>query len=207
MSSMVAVRLILVVTLALACGGAPTPMAPSDVGATGTSDADRLEDELGGRVGLMAFFDSNSDATIANALKAHSIGFARDDETLTECESTFPDDDRATWHAFDGEFYFIDSSGRPSRAYKYLPPVVAAERIESCQGSVGRWGDAEDESNDCDGGHMIGSQLGGCGGAGQPGPAGRQLQPGQLGTDREQGGRLCFTTRRAHPVRGARRLR
>jgi hypothetical protein len=59
---------------------------------------------------------------------------------------------------------FIESSGRPNRAYKYLPPIVEAPRITACQTTVGQWGDAEQPSNDYDGGHMIGSQLGGYGG-------------------------------------------
>jgi hypothetical protein len=97
-------------------------------------------------------------------LDARAVRFARDDANLNDCEHTFPEDDRETWHAFDGEFYFIEVNGRPNRAYKYLPPIVEADRIETCQGNVGTWGDEEDESNDYDGGHMIGSQLGGYGG-------------------------------------------
>jgi len=90
-------------------------------------------------------------------------GFARS-ALLTDCSRTFPAADRNTWHAFDGEFYFIEANGRPNRAYKYLPPVAEASRITSCQTSVGQWGDAENMNNDYDGGHMIGSQLGGYGG-------------------------------------------
>jgi hypothetical protein len=112
----------------------------------------------------MRFFADSSDATIASTLNAREIGFARDDSTLAECNPAFPEGDRNTWRAFDGEFYFIEKHGRPNRAYKCLPPIVEADRIETCQGNVGTWGDSEDESNDYDGRHMIGSQLGGCGG-------------------------------------------
>jgi hypothetical protein len=111
----------------------------------------------------MKFFDEATDPTIAEALNARDIGFARQ-ALLSNCTPTFPANDRNTWHAFDGEFYFIEENGRPNRAYKYLPPIVEADRIEACQGNVGTWGDSEDESNDYDGGHMIGSQLGGYGG-------------------------------------------
>jgi hypothetical protein len=65
---------------------------------------------------------------------------------------------------FDGKFYFVEANGRPNRAYKYLPPIVEAPRISACQTAVGQWGDAEVPSNDYDGGHMLGSQLGGYGG-------------------------------------------
>jgi hypothetical protein len=158
------VRRILVLVFAVACGGPPTPKDVSDAEVTSDTGADHLEAEFGGPAGLMAFFDSTPDSTIATTLNAHAIAFARNDATLTECETTFPEGDRATWHAFDGEFYFIEAHGRPNRAYKYLPPIVEADRIEACQGNVGRWGDSEDESNDYDGGHMVGSQLGGYGG-------------------------------------------
>lgn len=68
------------------------------------------------------------------------------------------------WQSFDGEFYYVDSSGRPAQAYKFLPPIVAESRISACQTAIGQWGDAEDPANDYDGGHLIGSQLGGWGG-------------------------------------------
>jgi hypothetical protein len=148
---------------AVACGAARTPKPAATDEAVSRSGADRLEADFGGPGGLMAFFDDAADATIANVLGAHDIGFARH-ALLTACNETFPQGDRNTWHAFDGEFYFIEANGRPNRAYKYLPPVVAAPRISGCQTTVGQWGDAEDEDNDYDGGHMIGSQLGGYGG-------------------------------------------
>ena len=143
-----------------ACGGAQPPKSP----ASSDEKVDRLEADFAGPSGLMQFFDSHSDGAIAAALEARDVGFARNAAALTDCEPTFADGLRETWHAFDGEFYYIEKHGRPARAYKYLPPIVAADRIESCQGNVGEWGDAEDGENDYDGGHMIGSQLGGFGG-------------------------------------------
>jgi DNA/RNA non-specific endonuclease len=157
-------RSILALTFAVVgCGGAPSPKDATTGDATNAAEVDRLEVEFGGPGGLMAFFNDAPDATIADALESHDIGFARH-ALLTACNPTFPQGDRNTWHAFDGEFYFIEASGRPNRAYKYLPPVVAAPRISGCQTTVGQWGDQEDEDNDYDGGHMIGSQLGGYGG-------------------------------------------
>jgi hypothetical protein len=90
------------------------------------------------------------------------LGIAASD-LISDCPNYFPSSDRSFWQSFDGEFYYIDSSGRPLQAYKYLPPIVAEGRSDSCQASVGQWGDAENPSNDYDGGHLIGSQLGGWG--------------------------------------------
>ncbi|WP_368669026.1 DNA/RNA non-specific endonuclease, partial [Corallococcus sp. CA053C] len=41
------------------------------------------------------------------------------------------------------------------------PQAFSSHHAET---SVGQWGDAENPSNDYDGGHLIGSQLGGWGG-------------------------------------------
>lgn len=83
---------------------------------------------------------------------------------LEDCAETFPASARSVWHPFDGEFYYIDAAGRPGRAYAYLPPLAAAPRRSGCQAAVGRWGDEENPNDDYDGGHLIGSQLGGFGG-------------------------------------------
>lgn len=85
-------------------------------------------------------------------------------ELISDCPMYFASADRSTWRAFDGEYYYIDSVGRPLQAYKYLPPIVTAPRITACQTNIGRWGDAENPQDDYDGGHLIGSQLGGWGG-------------------------------------------
>ncbi|AUX46720.1 hypothetical protein SOCE26_082290 [Sorangium cellulosum] len=124
---------------------------------------DALERDFGGPDGLMDFFESSSDDEIRDTLGEYGIGYATQ-ELISDCPQYFPSGDRNKWHSFDGEHYYIDGSGRPYRAYAYLPPIAAAPRRESCQGSVGSWGDAENPSNDYDGGHLIGSQLGGWGG-------------------------------------------
>lgn len=130
----------------------------------------RLENDYGGADGLRGFFDENSAEVVQQALADYGIGYivhpnpSDDRQLISDCVKNFPSADRNTWHNFNGEFYFIDTSGRPSRAYADLPPIVAQARISSCQTSIGQWGDAENPSNDYDGGHLIGSQLGGWGG-------------------------------------------
>lgn len=124
--------------------------------------ASRMERDFGGPTGLMEFFDTHSDEEIREAMEPYGVGFVTH-ELITDCPQYFPSTDRSKWHNINGEYYFIDSSGRPSRAYAYLPPIVTAARSDSCQASVGQWGDAANPSNDYDGGHLIGSQLGGWG--------------------------------------------
>jgi hypothetical protein len=126
----------------------------------------QLEQDFGGPSGVMDFFESHSEGEIQRALAPYGIGFELHDVTaalITDCPQFFPSGDRNIWHSLNGEYYFIDSSGRPNRAYSYLPPIAAEARSDSCQASVGQWGDAANPSNDYDGGHLIGSQLGGWG--------------------------------------------
>jgi len=145
----------------------------------------QLEKDHGGPDGLREFFDKSSPEQIQQALAPYGIGYvvhpyqtepaeatdttaAAGDlvqpQLISDCVQFFPSTDRNIWHNFNGEFYFIDTAGRPSRAYADLPPIAAAARITACQTSIGQWGDAENPSNDYDGGHLIGSQLGGWGG-------------------------------------------
>lgn len=151
-----------------ACGGIDPSQdgRPMDLG--GEETAAQLERDFGGPDGLMDFFQSHSEEEIRQALATYGIGYQVHGrvtaEAISDCVKNFPSADRSVWHNFDGEYYYIDSSGRPNKAYKYLPPITAAARIDSCQTSIGQWGDAENPSNDYDGGHLIGSQLGGWGG-------------------------------------------
>lgn len=123
----------------------------------------QLEQDFGGPGGLMDFFESHSEDEIRWAMAPYGVGFITP-AAITECPQFFPASDRNAWHSLNGMYHFIDSSGRPHRAYAYLPPIATAARAETCQTNVGRWGDAADPSNDYDGGHLIGSQLGGWGG-------------------------------------------
>jgi DNA/RNA non-specific endonuclease len=147
-------------------------LSEDDEAADPVDDVTRLENEFGGADGLRVFFDENSAEVIQQELAGYGIGYlvhpyqsgSDDLQLISDCVRNFPGSDRNIWHNFNGELYFIDSSGRPSRAYADLPPIVAQARISSCQTSIGQWGDAENPSNDYDGGHLIGSQLGGWGG-------------------------------------------
>jgi hypothetical protein len=144
------------------CGG----VQDEDLGGEGV--ASQMERDFGGPSALMDFFESHTEEEIRLALEAYGVGYVThgsvDQAVISDCPKYFPSGDRNIWHNFDGEYYFIDGSGRPHRAYKYLPPIAAAARIDSCQLNVGQWGDAENPNNDYDGGHLIGSQLGGWGG-------------------------------------------
>jgi DNA/RNA non-specific endonuclease len=145
-------------------GGCGVPVEGSDLG--GEDVAAQMERDFGGPSGVMDFFESHTEEEIRQALAPYGVGYVKRDVTaavISDCPKYFPSGDRNVWHNFDGEYYLIDSAGRPSRAYKYLPPISAAARNDSCQLNVGQWGDAENPSNDYDGGHLIGSQLGGWG--------------------------------------------
>jgi hypothetical protein len=152
-----------------ACGGPEGEGA--DLG--GDTVVAQMERDFGGPSGLADFFESHSEDDIRAALAQYGVGYRVHAEpapadveaaAISDCPKYFPTADRNVWHSFDGEYFYIEGSGRPHRAYKYLPLIVAAPRQDACQLSVGQWGDAENPSNDYDGGHMIGSQLGGWGG-------------------------------------------
>jgi len=147
--------IVMVVVGAGMAGCTPAP-------ASGTEPIDWMEADYGGPDRLMELLASGNEVEIRKRLDDYGIGFTRH-ELISDCPQYFPSGDRNTWHSFDGEFYYIESSGRPYRAYKDLPPIVAEARSTTCQANVGQWGDAENPSNDYDGGHMIGSQLGGWG--------------------------------------------
>ncbi|AKJ07827.1 DNA/RNA non-specific endonuclease [Archangium gephyra] len=157
-------KLAIAVVSGLLLGGCG--VSETDLGGDGV--ASQMEQDFGGPDGLMEFFQSHTEEEIREALKVYGIGYVVrgrvTEEAISDCPKYFASADRNIWFNFDGEYYLIDGSGRPSRAYKYLPPIVAAARIDSCQLNVGQWGDAENPANDYDGGHMIGSQLGGWGG-------------------------------------------
>lgn len=128
----------------------------------GEEPIDHLERDLGGPSGVMDLFANHSISEIEDVLADYEMGYVP--LNVTDCPEFFPSSDRSKWHTIGGESYYIDSAGRPSRAYSDLPPIVKEARMTSCQSKIGRWGDAENTSNDYDGGHLIGSQLGGWGG-------------------------------------------
>ncbi|WP_241758371.1 DNA/RNA non-specific endonuclease [Myxococcus landrumensis] len=149
------------VLLGTGCGVTDTTLGGEGV-------ASQMEQDYGGPSGLMDFFATHTEEEIRAAMKPYGVGYVVHGDVsqaaISDCPKYFPASDRSIWHNFDGEYYFIDSAGRPNRAYKDLPPIVAAPRVSTCQTNVGQWGDAENPSNDYDGGHLIGSQLGGWGG-------------------------------------------
>ncbi|MDM4765777.1 DNA/RNA non-specific endonuclease [Pelomonas sp. SE-A7] len=174
-SSVAALRPTLALALMLqvlsGCGGG------DDRGLTDSQEpVARLEAAYGGADGLRQFFDTHSAAQISAELSKYGIGYEVHEvetkskiqeakpQAITDCVKYFPTADRTKWHNFNGEYYYIDSNGRPNKAYADLPPIKAEARQDSCQTSIGQWGDAENPSNDYDGGHLIGSQLGGWGG-------------------------------------------
>ncbi len=144
------------------------PVQVTDLG--GDDIVSQIERDYGGQGGLMDFFKSSAEEDIRLAMAQYGVGYKVHNvgdvtlSAISDCPKYFPSTDRNVWKNFDGEYYYIEGYGRPYRAYKYLPPIVAEARWDSCQTSVGQWGDAENPSNDYDGGHMIGSQLGGWGG-------------------------------------------
>lgn len=129
----------------------------------GAGPVSQIERDFGGPSGVLDFFESHTEEEIRRALAPYGVGYSASSTTIDDCPKYFPTGDRNVWHSLNGEYFFIDGSGRPHRAYSYLPPIVTEPRSDSCQGSVGSWGDAENPSNDYDGGHLIGSQLGGWG--------------------------------------------
>jgi hypothetical protein len=145
-----------VCALWLAACGAPD-LTDQDV-------AGQIEQDFGGPSKLMEYFRTHQPDEIQLAMEPYGVKFvASNPNLITDCPQYFPSGDRNAWHSVSGEMYFIDGSGRPSRAYADLPPIAADVRNDSCQASVGQWGDAENPSNDYDGGHLIGNQLGGYG--------------------------------------------
>jgi hypothetical protein len=154
-------------TLKRLCGAVVAVMwlggcGAQDVDLGGEDVASRMEQDFGGPEGLLAFFESHTEEEIRRAMEPYGVGYSTA-ELITDCPQYFPLADRNIWHNVSGEYYFLDGSGRPSRAYANLPPIVTEARSDSCQASVGQWGDAENSRNDYDGGHLIGSQLGGWG--------------------------------------------
>ena len=137
-------------------------LAGGAMGCVPDEPIDALEAALGGPEGVMDMFEQNGEGAIRDKLADYGIEY-RVSAVITDCPKYFPSGDRNIWHNFNGEFYFVEGCGRPHRAYSYLPPIASEPRSDSCQLNVGQWGDAENPSNDYDGGHLIGSQLGGWG--------------------------------------------
>jgi hypothetical protein len=160
-----------------------TPLAdvPGPARAVVTSDSAyaRLLRDVGGLEGLARLRREASNETLAATFARHGIAFEVIDreaaeaeaealgklQDITACPQLFPTEDRGKWFRLIGaggaEDHYIDTRGRPLTSFKSLGPIVTAARQTTCQANVGNWGAAGDTY---DGGHMIGSQLGGWGG-------------------------------------------
>src|SRR4051812_19259995 len=62
-----------------------------------------------------------------------------DNLDVLECPKHFETADRSKCHEIEGERYYVDSNGRPSKAEAFFPPIQADERATGCQGKVGTW--------------------------------------------------------------------
>ncbi len=122
-----------------------------------------LESDLGGPAALLELFETAGDTKVRSTLLRYDVGFSVDGEASDQCPRTFDAALRNAWHRIGSEFYFVDRSGRPARAYASLPRSEDEARNQACQAKVGRFGGAEDPGTRYDGGHLIGNQLGGYG--------------------------------------------
>ena len=160
--------------------GAAPPSTVPPAAVTGDPAYDALLADVGGIEGLADLLGGAPTARLEAVLAAHDIAFERvvvdapaDDASETarlaadgiaDCPMYFRAEDRQKWIQLVGaggsESHYIDAQGRPLSAYKRLPPVTDAARSTSCQTSIGNWATPP---ADYDGGHLIGSQLGGWG--------------------------------------------
>lgn len=154
-----------------------TPVeSPRPDAAVGDTTYARLLRDVGGRDGLARLLSTASTEELAAVMARHGIDFevrdrdadeaaASKNQDIRACPQLFPTSDRGKWFRLIGaggaEDHYIDSRGRPLTAYKTLGPIVTAARQTTCQANVGNWGAPGDTY---DGGHLIGSQLGGWGG-------------------------------------------
>jgi len=131
---------------------------------------------VGGMDGLSALLDSASPEVLTATFAEYGVSYEEIDvsaydmdadtkgDTITECPQYFRSADRNKWISLRGaggsESHYIDSRGRPLAAYKRLPPVTTASRSSYCQTQIGNWASP---ASSYDGGHLIGSQLGGWG--------------------------------------------
>src|SRR5262245_17479057 len=82
----------------------------------GDGPASQLERDHVGLAGLMDFFETHTENEIREMLAPYDIGYTTY-ALISDCPQYFPSSDRNVWHSFNGEFYYIEGSGRPHRAY------------------------------------------------------------------------------------------
>ncbi|GAA5533968.1 DNA/RNA non-specific endonuclease [Deinococcus aluminii] len=124
---------------------------------------DRLIADVGGEAALsertLNFTPEEARAFFARYGMGYRNHDALNPQLADGCPTRFSSADRNTWHFIGGGYYYIDSEGRPRSAYRYLPPITTATRDTTCQSTVGNL----DHPEGYDGGHLVGSQLGGWG--------------------------------------------
>lgn len=124
---------------------------------------DRLMADMGGELGFAQWLGNRTPEQAENLLREYDLelvihGKGVGTQAATGCPVFFDSGDRNKWHYISGGYYYIDASGRPRSAYRYLPPVQSAPRDDACQSTVGNL-----VEGNYDGGHLVGSQLGGYG--------------------------------------------
>ncbi|MBZ9715944.1 DNA/RNA non-specific endonuclease [Deinococcus multiflagellatus] len=148
--------LLLASLLLAACSPSPAPVATA-------APYDRLMQSVGGEAALAQRTQDMTPREAEAFFAAYGMGYQNHDALSAQladgCPTRFAAADRNTWHTINGGYYYIDGEGRPKSAYRYLPPITAAARDTTCQASVGNL----DHPDGYDGGHLVGSQLGGWG--------------------------------------------
>ena len=168
--------LVLALTVLAGCDTGVDPTSePERFAASTDSTYARLLADVGGVDGLSTLFRESTDAELVDlfaryGMASEVVEIADADEAariqdITACPQRFPTADRTKWFLLRGaggvENHYIDSRGRPLTAFKSLGPIVTASRKTTCQRNVGNWASP---ASSYDGGHLIGSQLGGWGG-------------------------------------------
>lgn len=126
---------------------------------------DALEASLGGPVGLATYIQGASLEEISDRFSEYEVEYIPDSYSsdIRTCPKYFSSELVDGYYVVEGEHYYIDEYGRPDRVFVAYPPIETERRATTCQRNVGQWGDTERPENDYDGGHLIGSQLGGWG--------------------------------------------
>jgi DNA/RNA non-specific endonuclease len=143
-------------------------LAASPRRAPGRTDLCAMEKALGGASKVCHLLSTGKENVIANHLtKAGFRYYCHVKQMPARTQRRLPGQWCSAWHSIDGEHYYVDEFGRPTRAFALLPHASVhmrrGVRDLSAQYAVGRWGDRAAFLRDYDGGHLIGAQFGGYG--------------------------------------------
>lgn len=147
---------IVLVSLLAGCAGPETSTQAQD-------GYGRLMAEMGGELELASWLGGQTPEQAQSFLQRYDLELVIHEQgasiqTAAGCPAFFEASERNKWHYISSGYYYIDASGRPRSAYRYLPPVQSAPRDDACQATVGNL-----VEGNYDGGHLVGSQLGGYG--------------------------------------------